>query len=702
MNLASAQIKDTLILNEVVVTATRSEKNIEEVSRSITVITSEQIRASGANTLSEVLSSQEGIYIVGTGQTPGSLQSIFMRGANSNQTAIMIDGVRITDPSSTDNSIDLSELSLLDISRIEIVRGSHSTLYGSSAIGGVINIITEKYGVPGVHFTSEMKAGTFGRNTLSLSETGRLNYNHKSGFYADVLLFNNNTKGLNATVDTSITDTYKDKHRDQDGFDKRDIIGRLGYKSEKLNLFASFKNVNQQSNIDKGAFNDDDNYNINFKRNLFTYGGSYKLNKRVSLTFTGGLTALNRKLKDDSSRTDDAGNFDHTFYKGHYKGLNATNELQVNYHSRFINLVAGFALFKERMTFDTYYYSGSFGVYESKQNLDTINSTVTIASQFLHADINGNIAGENFKSVSVGLGLRNSHHSLFGNNITWEFNPSVKLSNSSLLFASWSTGFNAPSLYQLYSPEKNFNSGITRGNQNLKPETSFSFEIGLKQRINNHFSYTISYFKTIVRNSIDYVYLWDKNTPIDSLSYLQYQGDIYLNIGKQTNQGVEISVNSKLNDKISVIANISLINGKLDYRPIDVNSSQTHGNQVQVFSNGAFINKEQNSFGLVRRPSTANLNIIYNFLEGYSIGADLRYVGSRNDVYYNSALGPYGALGTKGMGDYTLVDLCINYKIMKGLTGNFRVANIFNQSYNEIYGYTTAKRGFYFSLRYSI
>lgn len=94
-------------LDEVIVTATRSEKNINDIGRSITVITSNDIKNSGAGTVSELLNREEGFYIVGAQQNPGSLNSIFTRGANGNQTVILVDGIRITDPSSTDNSRDL-------------------------------------------------------------------------------------------------------------------------------------------------------------------------------------------------------------------------------------------------------------------------------------------------------------------------------------------------------------------------------------------------------------------------------------------------------------------------------------------------------------------------------------------------------------------------------------------------------------------
>ncbi len=113
----------TVELKPVIITATRSEKDPTEIGRSITTIPNEQIKSSGANTVAELLSQQEGIFIVGAGQNPGSLQSIFTRGANSNQTNILIDGMKISNPSSTDNGLNLSELSLSNIERIEIVRG---------------------------------------------------------------------------------------------------------------------------------------------------------------------------------------------------------------------------------------------------------------------------------------------------------------------------------------------------------------------------------------------------------------------------------------------------------------------------------------------------------------------------------------------------------------------------------------------------
>ncbi len=705
-----AQSQDTTHmrkLGEVVVSASRSEQDPDSVGKSITVISSMDIQNSGANTLAEILSRSEGIYIVGTGQNPGQVQNVFMRGANSNQTAILIDGVRMTDPSTADNAIDFSEISLANIERIEIVRGSQGTLYGSSAIGGVINIITKKGMSAGIHADADVRAGMFGPNTSVLSQNVSVNYTHKSGFYANAAVYNNVTKGLDATVDT-VTDksNYIHNHRERDNFTKTDLIGKVGFRNEKLDVFASYKREQQKADIDAGAFTDDPANTVGFNRNLFTCGAAYKLTPNWSLSYIGGMTNLTRVNVDDSSVVDALGNYNHFYLKGTFKGSTLTNELQTNYKRKGISLVIGAAAFNEKMTENVYsfFYDPTNTVNarsENTSNLDSLHISVTTLSEFAHLDLDGSLFNDKWKILALGLGMRNTQHDIFGNNLTYEINPSLKTGNNGLLFASWSTGFNAPSLYQLYSSDRDPGSQITRGNSTLKPETSASMELGFKQRLGEHVSFHFSYFKTVVENSIDYVYLWTKNKPVDSLTYSDYKGDTYVNIGRQTNQGFEFGVNSKLSEKLLVTGNVSLVNGRLDYDPSNISSLHTLGNQVQLFTNGAFINKQVQSFNLVRRPSTANIGLTYLPCKRLYLRADVRYVGPRNDIYYNYTLGPAGAQALTGMGDYTLVDLSARYTICKGLSAGLRVENLFDEKYYEIYGYTTRGRSVYLNIRYS-
>jgi vitamin B12 transporter len=704
--LSYAQQEDTtrsVELRPVTISGTRSEKDPMNVGRSITVISGEQIKNSGANSVAEILSQQEGIYIVGTGQNPGAMQSIFTRGANSNQTNILMDGVKISDPSSADNSIDLSEVSLATIDRIEIVRGSHSTLYGSSAIGGVINIVTKKNQTPGLHADIDLKAGTFGSGTSLFGENVGLNYTCKNGFYLNAGFYNTSVKGLNATIDTVLNpDNYKHTHLDKDGFKKTDAFAKLGYRNVKWDVFASYKNVNQRTDIDKGAYTDDDNYTTRFQRNLATYGATYKINEKFRLSYIGGMTDLKHVFTDDSSKINTVGKFDGTYYAGSYKAEVVNNELQANFKLKGISGVVGGGSFNEKMTFSSYYYSNVYGIYESRIDLDTLKINAGTTNEFAHIDMDGSIINERYNAFNIGLGIRNTQHSLFGNNLTYEINPSLKVAEGGLLFASYSTGFNAPSLYQLYSPDKDYASGITRGNRTLKPETSVSWEFGFKQKVNDNITYSISFFKTVVQNSIDYVYLWNGSKKIDSLKYGDYHGDTYVNIGKQTNQGVEIALHSKVSKNLWINGNLSLISGKLNYDPSTIDTSHTHGNHVQLFSSGAFINKNVETIGLVRRPNTANIGITYKPINKLSISPTIKYVAPRNDIFYNSASGPFGALGTKGVNGYTLIDVMMRMSIIKNISATLRIENIFDVRYNEIYGYTTRGRGFYLNLNFTL
>jgi vitamin B12 transporter len=717
-NQSFAQSDDTTkMLNEVTISAMRTEKNSIDVPRSVTIITSDELKKSIYNNVADLLSTQAGIFVAGTGQNFGNNQSVFTRGANSNHTVIMIDGVRISDPSTVNNAPDLSELSLFNVERIEITRGSHSSLYGSSAIGGVINIITKKNYKPGFHLDANLAAGNFGKGTMLLNENLFLNYTHKSGVYLNAEVFNLNTKGLDATRDT-ITNPNALKLYDNDNFSKLDLNGKLGYKNSKIDAYFSFRNTNQNTDIDKlfqgtskyrNIYSSnpdtyyDGNYTLDFTRSTISYGASYKINDKFSVHFNGGISNMNRLAIDDSSQVDLTGAYDRTFFRGNYDGKQMNNIVYANLKLKGLTLLVGADMQSEAMNINTlyYYYKTWVMAYDSfKTSLDSIKPEASVTSGFIHADLNGKLFNEKLKAYSLALSARMNNHSLFGSNLTYEISPSYKLNEKALLYFSYATGFNAPSLYQLYSPEKDFTSGISRGNKNLKPETSQSFELGFKQNIND-VQFSISVFRTVVENSIDYVYLWDKNQEIDSLSYLDARGDTYINIGKQTNRGIELGAASKVSEKLSIGGNISLIGGRLNYDTSAIDTTQTKRNRVQLYSNGIFLSGKAEIIGLTRRPATANIFISYMPCKNLLLRVDYRFVGSRTDVIYNGNSGPYGALGQNLLGDYSLLDVTAKYDIIKNLSALIKVENVFDTDYIEINGFNTRGRSFYLKLRYS-
>jgi vitamin B12 transporter len=278
-------------ISEVIISATRSKKLTDEVGRSVSVVSAEQVKNSLSNSIGELLGQQSGIYIVGAGQNPGMTQTIFTRGASSNHTAIMVDGVRVADPSTVNNAPDLSELSFIGMDRMEIVRGSHSTLYGSSAIGGVINFISQNAEKPGLHLNTDITSGVFGKKTFSRSENLFLQYSDLSGIYMNAGISNQNVQGLDATIDT-VTNQQTFKNRDRDGFNKSDLFGKIGFENERMNFYFSYKYNTQIADIDKNAFVDDNNYKLDFNRNLFTFGASYNINEEFALHYIGGYSTM--------------------------------------------------------------------------------------------------------------------------------------------------------------------------------------------------------------------------------------------------------------------------------------------------------------------------------------------------------------------------------------------------------------------------
>ena len=130
-------------LDEVVLTANKYPNKTSLTGKVVTIITSEQLERSGGKDLSQLLTEQAGLFISGANSNAGKDKSVYLRGARVEHTLITIDGIPVYDPSGIGSNFDIRNLPLSNIERIEILKGSQSTLYGSDAIAGVINIITK-------------------------------------------------------------------------------------------------------------------------------------------------------------------------------------------------------------------------------------------------------------------------------------------------------------------------------------------------------------------------------------------------------------------------------------------------------------------------------------------------------------------------------------------------------------------------------
>ncbi|MDX1671811.1 MAG: TonB-dependent receptor [Balneolaceae bacterium] len=685
-------------MEEVVISASRFEQPLFSVGRNVTVITREQIERSLAGSVGELLADQQSLHLIGGRQTPGTNQTMFLRNTDSDHTVVMIDGVRISDPSTVNNSIDLSELSLAGVQRIEIVRGSHSTLYGSSAIGGVVNIISAKGPQQGFSADVESMHGTFGSQSYSMTNRISGGYNFRNGIYLDIGAGHEYTEGIDATVDT-VSATGGFRSDDTDDFRKVDLSGKLGYRKNGVNLYAAYRLADQRSDLDQGAFNDDDNAQISFQRDLFQYGGSIALSGEVELGLSGAFSDLNRDFVNDSSVVNAAGDYDGIFTETNATGELWENELTTTWRKDDFAMIAGAGNNQQRMNVRTFTFARPFN-FTSETDLDSLNLKQVINHLFVHTEIGGELLGSKLAPLTLVLGGRLTDHNQFGLHGTFEINPRVTFSGSTI-YAAVTTGYNAPSLFQLHSPDRGFGAFTDRGNENLQPETSHSYELGWKQQLGKQSSLELSLFRTEVRNIIEYVYLWDANVAIDNLGFSDFLGDTYLNLSRQRINGIEVGVRTSLGAKLGIRGNLTYTSSELQLDPDDIDRSYTGGNHVQVFESGQFLDTEKELEGLTRRPSvSAALKVDYQLLSALNIGAESRFVGSRDDIFFSGALGPIGALDRSEIDNYNITDLRFRYRFNSSFELSGKVENIFDTDYVEIRGFTTRGRGFFLKAKY--
>ena len=505
-------------LEEILITVTKFPQKQNETGKVITVINQEQLQKSFGKSLSEVLNQQVGITINGANNNPGTNQSLYIRGAHAANTLLLVDGVPVYDASGETSQFDISNFSLYNIERIEIMKGAQSTLYGSDAVAGVVNIITKKAGDKPVDLNGMLSAGSYDTYKGSVAISGKGKGQTYFVSYSKI-----NSKGFSAAYDSTGKNNF-----DNDAF-KQDAL-QAGYSVKPLEKLEARLYGNYNSNhadIDAGAFADDKDYRYTYKN--FQSGISLKyLLKKNSIKFNYNYNWYNRDYTDDSASV---GGFA-KYQKGNYKSKSHFAELYGNFNlNKNMDLLAGVD-YRQNATGQSYLAISSYGRFES---LPLASDTVKTKQFSTYASLNVKL--EN--GFNTEIGGRWNNHSIYGNNFTYSFNPSY-FKNNFKIFANISSGYRVPGLYQLYSEF---------GNKSLQPETSVNIEGGLqflKQNINAR----VVLFSRNIKN----VFAFYTNPST-------YAG-IYINEDKQQDHGIETELYVKW-DKISIAANYTYIKGKL-------------------------------------------------------------------------------------------------------------------------------------------
>lgn len=494
--------------HQVVVTATRIETPAREVASSVTVIAGADLDRTKAMTVLEALRDVAGLAAIANGG-PGSAASIFLRGANSEHVLVMLDGVELNDPMNPSRSFDFAHLGLDNVERVEVLRGPQSTLYGSDALGGVINILTRRgQGRPRLSLTAQ--SGSYGTLSNGLDFGGSTGAFHYSLGLSQVA-----TRGFSASSAAYAGNAEKD------GYRNLSLAGRVGLALESgLEADLMVRAVSAQTDLDNfgGPGGDDPNSTQRY--------GALVLRGQARALFAGGRweqklgLSYVRSERDHDNPVDGLHPFDAE--KGTYKSDRAVIDWQ---HNVFLapshTLTFGVDISREQG--ESQYTSWSaYGPYDSPFPRRTADQAGIYVQDQLK------IADRFFATV----GARLDRHSRAGTALTYRLAPAYFVeATQTRLKATFGTGFKSPSLYQLYAPGT-FWGPI--GNAALKPDESRGWDAGVDQLfLGGALTAGVTYFQDDFRNLIDFDFS---------------RG--YINIGRARTRGVEVFAEAKSADGI--------------------------------------------------------------------------------------------------------------------------------------------------------
>jgi len=502
-------------LNDVVITATKTPANTLELANSVSVIDSIQISNSNSNNVFDVLKNETGISFTRQGGN-GTLSNLYIRGANSSHTLVLIDGVEVNLTNDPSGVYDFSALPIDNIERIEVLRGPQSTLYGSDALAGVINIISKKgNGAP--KFSLLTEGGSYNSYKAQLGVNGslqKLNYS--------IALSTTGSDGFSAASE-------KYGNTEKDGYTFNNLSSLLGYRlNENFDLALSTRYTKSKSDYDQigGEFGDDPTYIFNQEEISWRGEGNINLldgfwEQKIGLSYIRNV----RKYSHDSSAASIYSS--NSFYDGKKYKLDWQNNFK--YSSSYL-LTAGAELEFEEAASEYYAY------FFSPPNLASIlplSSSRTIGV-YLQDQINID------KSLFATRSVRLDSHDKFGLKATYKFALAYIFWQSGTKFkATIGTGFKAPSLYYLYDP--------AYGNENLNPEESFGWDFGIEQYL---FAQNLSIGTTYFYNNFSDMFGFD---------YVTLKT---INIKEAVTKGLEVYIEAKPIDELSFKVNYTFTDAR--------------------------------------------------------------------------------------------------------------------------------------------
>ncbi len=630
----AAQTDSVQVLNEVIVTANRFAQKQNNTGKVVTVITQKEIQSSPYTSLAEILNRQAGMSILGSNNSPGTNMDIYMRGAATGNTLILVDGNPAFDPSTIRATFDINLIPLGNIERIEILKGGQSTVYGSDAVAGVINIITNQQHA-GNHSAVEVSTASFGTRSIQATTKG----SNKLVRYA-LGYYQMKSTGFSSAIDSTKKDNF-----DKDGMKEHAAniwIGAPQGKSWNWHLAGNWSNY--KNDLDQTSYEDAKDFTVR-NNNLRFNGGVSKKWSLGEMHVNYHINKTSRNYLDDSLYQ----NGFTDFMQSDYKGNSSFAEWYGNFKlHKYLTLFTS-ADYRWQHTDQSYFSKSAYGDYSSALSSDS--AKINISSLSASLIYNGE------KGFNIEAGGRINIHSMYGNNITYTFNPSYLYKNTFKFAFNLSSAFKAPTLYQLYD-------GFS-GQPNLKPETSTTAEFAISYIGTKNMIARVVGFKRNTLNGIDY-------------DYTQYK---YYNYNSKKENGIELELGYQ-QKKWNASINYTYVNGQLNAQNFAYNPT-TYGYDVKGDTTYPY---------LTRIPkNTLNISAGYQISEKFQIAIFHKLLDKRFEPQYMSA--PIEMPG------FQLTDIHLQYVLRKNITLNAGLKNIFNKQYQEVYGYATRGRNYIISFR---
>jgi len=484
-------------IEEIIVTVNRREQPLSEVNSSVSVLTANDLELGQYTYALDALQTLPGLSINQTGAF-GGVASVRLRGASSGHTMVLIDGIQVNDTAAPGGAYDFSSLDAYGIERIEVLRGPQSILYGSDAIGGVINIISKigRDGFGGQAFVEGGSFGTYrgGGNIFGGGETYGFNLSASR----------TTTSGISAADE-------EDGNTEKDGYDNFTLSAKA-----RLSLSSAFeaeliaRYSDSENDYDGFGPSDADN-SLNTEEVLLA----------GRLRFNAFEDRLVQKLSLENTRLNrqDFSTWGETNTKG--------NRFNVDY----------LASFEARTDINL-----TVGAQHEESKFESVSPwSIQPSTGF---DINSVFAETSYKSeggLSLSAGLRYDDHETFGSATSGRITAAYHLEESGTrLLANWGEAFKAPTIFQLTFV------GSEGANLTLKPEEADAWEVGVEQDIlNGKIMLAATYFNQHTTNLITYV--WPQG---------------YINLDKSRSKGVELRLDAELTDKIHFKGNYTYTDAK--------------------------------------------------------------------------------------------------------------------------------------------